>query len=134
MTEHPRVETYEFRNPAISTAANDATYAAVEAPYAGSLSGASYTPEADITGANTNYRQLKIINKGADGNGTTEMADLSFTSGVNATDYNETAFTLSGTAANLDFVAGDIIAVQSNGVGTGLADPGGLVQLNLSRD
>ena len=54
--------------------------------------------------------------------------------GVNPTDFNEQAMTLSAVANARDVVAGDIIAFVSTHVGsTGLADPGGLVKLELSR-
>jgi hypothetical protein len=100
----------------------------------GKITGVSYTPEANITGDNTESRTLTIVNKGSDGNGTTVMATLAFTTGVNATDFNETAFTLSAVANAINFAASDIIAAVSTHVGsTGLADPGGLIQIEHKR-
>jgi hypothetical protein len=94
----------------------------------------SYTPKADITGANTESRTLTLVNKGSDGNGTTVVATLAFTSGVNASDYDEKAFTLSVVAGATTVAAGDILAAVSTHVGsTGLADPGGLVQVEITR-
>src|SRR5436190_6543335 len=112
-----------------TAAASDYDQTAFEAPAAGKLTGVSYTPEANITGNNTETRTLTVVNKGSDGNGTTVMATLAYTSGVNSTDFNEDAFTLSVVANAINFAAGDIIAVVStHGGSTGLADPGGLVQ------
>lgn len=104
-----------------------------KAPYAGVLAAASFTPEANVTGDNTNTRTLTIVNKGADGNGTTVMATLALATGVNLTDFNEQAFTLSGTPANLVVAEGDVLAVAEAVAGSGLANPGGLVRLEISR-
>ena len=100
-----------------------------EAPAAGKLTGASYTPSAGVTGADTNTRTVSVINRTSAGAGSTSMASLALTNGVNMTSGDEKALTLSGTAANLVFAAGDIIAFESVHAASGLADPGGLVQL-----
>lgn len=104
-----------------------------EAPFAGTVTAVTYTPESDITGADTNTRTLAVVNKGTDGNGSTSVATLALTSGVNATDFDEKALTLSGTAANLEVAAGDILAFTSTHAGTGLADPGGRIAVTISR-
>ena len=49
------------------------------------------------------------------------------------TGYDEKTIPLSGTAANLNVAAGDVLAWQSDSVGTGLADPGGLVTIAFGR-
>lgn len=117
-----------------TAAGSDYDQTAFEAPYDGKITAASYTPEANITGDNTESRTLTIVNKGSDGNGTTVMATRAYTTGVNSTDFNEDAFTLSAVANAINFVQGDIIAVVSTHVGsTGLADPGGLVQIEYKR-
>lgn len=100
---------------------------------AGTVDGVTYTPTATITGAATNTRKVSLINKGQSGAGSTVVATLQFNSGTNATGYDETAITLSGTAANLNVAAGDVLAWQSDSVGTGLADPGGLVAITFGR-
>lgn len=115
-------------------AAADADQSIGEAPFAGTVTAASFTPEANITGNTTETRTLTIVNKGADGNGTTVVGTLAFTTGVNATDFNESAFTLSEVADATDVAAGDILAfVSTHGGSTGLADPGGLVQVEITR-
>jgi hypothetical protein len=119
---------------AATAAAADLSQSVGEAPFAGTVTSVSYTPKADITGANTESRTLTLVNKGSDGNGTTVVATLAFTSGVNASDYDEKAFTLSLVAGATTVAAGDILAAVSTHVGsTGLADPGGLVQVEITR-
>lgn len=106
-----------------------------EAREAGVLSAASYAPVANITGAaSPASRTLQIINKGLDGNGAVVMATLAFLGGINGLDFDEIAFTLSATPADLAVVAGDQLVVSSAPVGgTGLVDPGGRIQLTLAR-
>jgi hypothetical protein len=72
------------------------------------------------------------VNKGQSGSGSTVVATLAMTSGVNAVAFDELAATLSSTAADKVVAAGDILAWVSTAVGgTGLADPGGLVQIEI---
>lgn len=118
--------------PAVATA-TDADVAVFIAPFDCTVSAVTYTPNATITGADTNSRTLNLRNKGLSGIGTTVVASRAFTSGVNATGYDETTITLSGTAANLDLVAGDVLALNSDSIGTGLADPGGLLRVTVAR-
>jgi hypothetical protein len=95
----------------------------------GAVSSVTYTTVTAITGANTNTRSVSLVNKGAAGAGTTIIATLQFNSGVNTTAADEKAITLSATAADLNVVAGDVLQWQSTAVGTGIADPGGLVNV-----
>jgi hypothetical protein len=92
-------------------------------PFAGTVTGVSYVPTAAITGADTNTRQVQILN------GATVVATLQFDAGEDAAANAEKAITLSGTAADLVVAAGDILQWDSNAVGSGLADPGGLVEV-----
>ncbi len=100
-------------------------------PQAGTVTAVTYTPVSTITGADTNTRSVTLVNKGQNGAGTTVVATLQFNSGVNATGSDEKTITLSATAANLVVAAGDVLQWQSTHVGTGLADPGGLVALAI---
>lgn len=129
----PLVRTLQATVPAVA-AASDADQSIGEAPFAGTVTAASFTPEANITGANTETRTLTIVNTGSDGNGTTVVGTLALTSGVNPTDFNEQAFTLSVVANATTVAAGDILKYVSTHSGsTGLADPGGLVQVDITR-
>jgi len=134
MTEKaPRSDKLQYNQPAISTVGNSDTSMLGEAPYDSTVVGVSYTPDANITGANTNTRLVRVVNRKADGSGTVVVASLQFNSGVNAPAGDEKALTLSGTASDLLLNQGDILAFESNAVGTGIADPGGLVQVDISR-
>ena len=129
----PVVHTLKATVPAVAANAT-ADQTIGEAPFAGTVTAASFTPEANITGDNTETRTLTIVNKGADGNGTTVVATLAFATGTNATDFNESAFTLSAVAGATTVAEGDILAFAStHGGATGLADPGGHVQVSITR-
>lgn len=113
-------------------ATTDATTILGKADFAGTLTAASFVPNAAITGATSDKFTLTIVNKGATGVGTTVMATLDFTNTVNGVAFDEKAFTL-GVAANLVVAAGDVLAVVSTHTGsTGLANPGGLVFATLT--
>lgn len=121
-------------NVAAVAAGSDLTTIIGEAPFAGVVTAVTYAPGANLTGANTDSRTLSVVNKGTDGNGSTTVASKAFVSGTNALDYDETAITLSVTAADLVVAEGAILAFVSTHVGsTGLADPGGRVEITISR-
>lgn len=131
--QSPFAQTLE--NNVAAVAANaDADQIIGEAPFDGTVTEVTYTPEANITGDDTETRVLTIVNKGADGNGTTVIATLDFETGVNATDFNESAFTLSVVTDATDVTEGDVLAfVSTHGGSTGLADPGGAVRVKIAR-
>lgn len=133
MTTAPFVQVIERNVPAVSTAnASDDTVLG-QAPFACTVTSVQYVPEAAITGAATNHRSVSLVNKGQAGSGSTSVATLAFDSGVNATANDEKTITLSGTAANLALAAGDTLQWRSLAVGTGIADPGGVVRVTISR-
>lgn len=118
--------------PAVATG-TDADVAVFVAPFDCVVTAVTYVANAAITGANTNTRALRLRNKGLTGAGSTVVAELQFDSGVNAVAYDEKAIPLSGTPANLNLAAGDVLALFSDAVGTGLADPGGLLRVSVGR-
>ena len=130
----PDVDLVSASVPPISTAGNSGTHTLGEVKRDGTVTSATLIPDSAITGAATNHRRVRVINKGQAGTGTTIVAELTFSNGVNAAVTDETALTLSGTAANLEVVAGDILAYESTAVGTGIADPGGVVQVEINPD
>lgn len=132
MTEAPLTRTFEHEVPAVALGA-DATTEFDEVPYAGTVSAVNFVAAATLTGANTNTRALSLINKGQAGAGTTVVATLQFNSGINATANTPTAITLSGTPANLTVAQNDVLAWQSTHIGTGIADPGGLAHVEITR-
>lgn len=117
----------------VATAGNSqATVVYGPAPRAGTVASVTFVPLATFTGANTNTRLFRLVNKGSNGAGTTVVATLQMDSGVNASAYQARTITLSGTPANLNVATGDVLAWESNAVGTGLADPGGLVSVTIN--
>lgn len=128
----PDVRTIKTVIPALGAAvAGDQVIS--EAPFAATVTSASLTPEAAITGDNTNTRTFTVVNKGAAGAGTTVAATLAFTAGVNGVAFDERAFTLSVVANTTTVAEGDILAVVETVAGTGLAHAGGHIQVELSR-
>ena len=119
--------------PAAAAGADDTTNLGT-APFAGTVSAVSYVADAAITGAATDSRTVSLVNKGQAGAGTTVVATLALVEGVNAAAADETAITLSVVANATKVVAGDVLQWTSTHVGsTGLADPGGLVRVTLTR-
>lgn len=132
MTDTSPLGRLEAVVPAVATASDDTTMIG-RVPFAGTVASVTYAPDATITGANTNSRTLSIVNRGSAGSGSTSVASKAFTSGVNAAAGDETAITNSATGADLVVAEGDILAWVSTHVGTGLADPGGLVTIAIQR-
>lgn len=95
----------------------------IVAPYAGTVTAAAFVPTTDITGADTNSRTVEVVNRGQAGSGTTQVALLALTAGVNAVATHEKALPLSSTPSDLVVAAGDVLRVTSLHVGTGLAAP-----------
>lgn len=115
-------------------AGSDLETDAVLVEFDGTVTGVKLVASTVLTGANTDSRTIQVVNKGQSGAGSTVVAAKAFVSGVNAAADDDTAITLSVTAANIAVVAGDVLVVQSNHVGsTGLADPGGLVEIEITR-
>lgn len=129
----PQQRTVTEQVAAVSTAGSSDTTNIAEAPYAGKVSAVGYVADSTLTGANTNTRSVTLVNKGQTGAGSTVVATLTFNSGTNATAADEVTVPLSGTAANLVVASGDVLQWQSTAVGTGLADPGGLVRVQIDR-
>lgn len=129
----PLVRSIEAAAEAVAAAADGATIVG-RAGYAGTVTAVTYAPEANMAGDTTETRTFSLVNKGTDGNGTTVVATLACITGVSLSDFDEKAITLSATAANLVVADGDILAWTSvHGGSTGLADPGGLVKVTISR-
>lgn len=118
--------------PGVATGTDD-SFVIGTCPFAGTVTSVTYTPEAAITGANTNTRAIRVRNRGAAGAGSTVVAEIQFDTGVNATAFDEKVVPLSGTAGNLVVAQDDVLELFSDAVGTGQADPGGTVKVALSR-
>ncbi len=115
-----------------ATAGSDLNTNVWIAPSDCTVTAVTYAPVTAITGANTNTRSVSLVNKGTDGSGSTVIATIQYNSGVNAAAADENTVTLSGTPANLVLTAGQLLQWQSTHIGTGIADPGGLVNITTA--
>lgn len=129
----PLVDVIEHSAQPVATAGNDLEEVITASPFAGSVTSVTYATETAITGAATNTRSVTLYNRKADGSGSAVVATLEFDAGINTVAYVEKAITLSATPANLVLAAGDVLTWKSAHVGTGLADPGGRVEVTVSR-
>lgn len=105
-----------------------------EVPFAGKVTAVGFIPNAAITGQDTNTRRVALTNRGSAGAGTTEAAFLQFNNGVNAVEFDKKNITLHATVANRNVAAGDVLTIDSTTPGTGLADPGGLYIVEITRN
>ncbi len=128
----PLKRTLVIQAPAVATNV-DGSVVIGKAPFAGVVSAVGFIPNAAITGQATNTRRVAVTNRTSAGLGVNEAALLQFNSGVNAVQYDEKAITLHGTPGNLVVAAGDVLTWDSTSPGTGLADPGGLVIVEITR-
>jgi hypothetical protein len=124
---------YTARSTAVATVGNDEVDEVLVCEYNGTVTAVTYSPDGTITGAATNNRTVSLVNRKQDGSGNTVIATLNFANGTNAPAGDEKAIPLSGTPANLVVASGDVLEWQSTHVGTGIADPGGLVKVAIDR-
>lgn len=128
----PLVVTLQESVAGQATAGTDSTFVIGKAPFAGTVTAASYTASADITGHASNNRTFSVINKGQAGAGTASVASVTSNASNSFTGYDEKALTLSATAANLVVAAGDVLMFNSDANASGVADPGGVVAVTIS--
>lgn len=118
----------------VTTVGNDLRGIVFKAPYACTLVGVNYIPGSTQAGANTNSRTYSLFNRNnSTGAGTVLMATLAAVSGVDLTDNVPKVIPISGTPANLEMAAGDVLEWESLHIGTGIADPGGLLEISYVR-
>lgn len=106
-----------------------------ESHVAGKVVSVTYTPEAAVTAHGTNYRTFRLVNKGQAGAGTTVIA--SFATDTVTTDdlvaFDEKSIPLSSTEADLVVAVGDILAWDETVAASGVASPGGRVEVEIQR-
>lgn len=130
----PFTKTLDSVTVAATAAGADASGSYVVAPFAGVVTAASIIAATALTGANTESRTVQLHNRGQAGAGTTLVASKAFVSGTNAAADDETALTLSATAADLVVAEGDVLEFTSLHVGaTGLAGPAFVGKVTISR-
>lgn len=127
----PRV--WVVNDPGAATAANESATSGTEPPRPGSITQALMVADSPgIVGQATNSRTLTVVQGTAQGAGAparTTLATLALVAGVNApTGQPSSPFTINQAA----FIEGSPFEVISTAVGTGLADPGGLVFISYT--
>lgn len=129
----PLVGTFATDIPPQATAGTDEATVAFRAPFDATVTRVSYTPEANMTGAASNNRFLRLRNRGQNGTLGNTIAERELLAGVNPVAFDEFDITLHATAANRDVSAGDILEWLSDAQGTGIADPGGRLVVDFTR-
>jgi hypothetical protein len=99
-------------------------------PFACKLVAVYFVWKAAITANGTNYFAATIRNRGAAAAGTAVAATRSFIAG-NAAAFVPEAGTLSTTAADLAFAAGDVLTCEKLVTASGLAMPAAAIILHL---
>lgn len=129
----PLTRTLEATVPAQATAATTQDQVVGEAPFAGTVTAASITPEAASAADATNNRTWSLINKGSAGLGTTVIATHQTTTGGALVAFDEKALTLSVVANATTVAAGDILVIAETVTGTGQAHSGYQVAVEITR-
>lgn len=118
-------------NSAAYTATGDTTNAGPTMPFKGTVSKVTFVPSAAITANGSNFSTITVQNKGTNGlAGSTAVASRVW-SAVNSVQSVEELLTLSGTAANLEVAAGDVLQFVQTHTGTGLAIAAGVFVVYL---
>lgn len=118
---------YALRAHAAATATEDAF--CFVAPFACKIRAVEIVWDAAITGTATNYTNVNLINAGTDGTGTTELANIDYLAGTNAS--AGATVSLYAPATPLALAAGAKLKLQLEKVGTGLSLPSGLVRITF---
>jgi hypothetical protein len=114
--------------PAASSSQNKSTDMTT-APKSGSVQSVSYNPVSKITGQDTNSRTLTLVNRGTPSNPKyTPIATLPLTAGVVLDPQVANNIPLT---SEVTFDQGDRIDWDSDAVGSGIPDPGGLVSADI---
>ncbi len=131
-SKSPLKKKIEATIPAAGATAN-ADQVVGETPVTGTVSSVSITPEAAVTGHDTNTRTFTLVNKGAAGSGTTVIGTLALVASNDLVAFDEKEFTLSAVEGATTVAKGDILAVVEAYAASGLAHSGGLVQVEIDR-
>ena len=93
------------------------------------LIGVAFVPDGAITGDNTNYTEMNLIDAGTAGAGSTEIAHIDWTTGVNGVAFDAKAFATAAltTFTRYDLAAGAVVKLEFAKVSSGVAIPAGLL-------
>ena len=96
------------------------------------ITGASFVPDAAVTGNTTNTLAVQFRNKGLLGTGTTGITDVkTYITGTDLVAFKEDALVLSSVAASLIVDKGEVVSLDKTELGTGLALPQGKASLQF---
>lgn len=99
-------------------------------PYNARVQSVRWVPGAAVAANGANFATLSLRNRQGAGTGTPVPATRAY-SATNSVAQVAEAMTLSGTSADLDLAAGDVLTLAVAHSGTGLTIPVGLVQAKL---
>jgi hypothetical protein len=126
----PLTRRYKATVPTVVTTAS--ALSLVDSVYeAETVSSVLYIPQAAVAGAAAG-RAFTLYNRSAPG-GTTPIASLTLISGTDLSDNVPKAIALSTTSANLLLTANNVLEWESVATGSGVVDPGGIVQVATGR-
>lgn len=132
MTLAPLSRTFQSRIASAGTLTTT-TEPLCTAPFAGSISAVTYIPTTNFVGADTDTRTLRVVNRLQDGAGTAIAASKAMNAAAGTVVANDAGALTIDTARNT-VAAGDVLDWTSTPAGsTGLADPGGLVEITIVR-
>ncbi len=122
-----------FRGPlgaAMAPAGTDDETVGFTVPAKCTVQSVKWVPFAAVTANGTNYSTLSVRNRKQDASGTALPASRSYAA-TNSVAFVPEAMTLSGTAADLNFAAGDVITVQRIHTASGVVIPAGVVEVTI---
>lgn len=109
---------------AVAAATTTVVYDIFRAPDAVKITKIEIVPQAAVTGNDSNTKYLNVLDGGAAGTGTTEVANLDLATGVNLVALDGKNIPLNATYASGCVMAeGDTLLLQIEKVGTGVALP-----------
>jgi len=112
-------------------ATTDYTVLVIPPGLTGNITAVTFTGDAVITGVDTNSARHDVIIKGLTGGDTRVAATKTYPNGVTTVAYDETALTVTTTAANSAVVPGDVVAFSIVKLASNVAvtTPRGLVKI-----
>jgi hypothetical protein len=130
---HPLRRTLQRRTPALAPDESESVLIDVVQFIDLVVTRVAYVPDALILGADEDTRRISVVNHR---NGVAvEAAALQFNAGINGVAFDEALLILDGSPAARSVAQGDVLEFRSVvAVGTGLADPGGLILVEIARN
>lgn len=133
VTEFPLKRTFKLAYTGFAQA-TDGHVAIFKAPFAGYVTGATFMSSGDITVHATARRDLKLYRGTPTGSLGNNGWQIQFLAGINAEPQHEMAFSEVNADIHRYMEEGDYLHLHSDAVGAGVADPGGLIIVELTRD